>query len=655
MRKIMNGAAAAACVLLLAAAAGAQTIDDIQVYDAEGDPVSPYNGQVVTVTGDIYVVKGTYNSGTHYIQSANGGIQFFSSTAPALTYGDRVQITGTVSTYFGEIQINAPTITPQPGGSVPVATAVALTDLLSPPDYEWVGNFISVIGTVGRKGTSNFYLYSGSGTDSIQVYIDSDTGITLGAVDNGDLYQVFSPCVVYNGEIELKPRRQSDLVENPLGDPVPVIDDVVCTNWMPTSAQAITVTATVTDAAKSLTSVQLYWRNDDGDSTGAFTPVTMTVLTGNTYQGVIPAPHPQRQVDFYVRATDNAAQSSTNPGNAPASWYEVAIGITSIYQVQWAHPDSVYQGSPFRDKVVNVEGVVTAGTGEAGAVSKFVMQEPLPATTGIIAMADGYKWGGLLVYGGTGGFYVQRGDKVRVGGYIDEYFGLTEMNPHDASAVFTVSYGNDLPPASYATTRILGDRFDISEDGNGNLGEAYESVWVRTRAAKVVDDMPTFDSFLISDTGLRADSLEVNPYAVLTYAPVIGDVVIVEGFMDYFYDRLLVPLANEFIVTGLTGVEEPLPSVKPAGGFVSLSPNPFNPKVDIRFMVSHESLTQVNVYDLRGQLVKTLVNGILPAQEHLATWDGRDMHGAKVASGTYFARLRIGSELMQVQKLSLIK
>ena len=64
---------------------------------------------------------------------------------------------------------------------------------------------------------------------------------------------------------------------------------------------------------------------------------------------------------------------------------------------------------------------------------------------------------------------------------------------------------------------------------------------------------------------------------------------------------------------------------------------------------------QLNVYDIRGQKVRTLVEDRLPRSEYTLIWDGTDDAGQTVSSGTYFARLRIGAEVMQVRKLSLVK
>ena len=49
---------------------------------------------------------------------------------------------------------------------------------------------------------------------------------------------------------------------------------------------------------------------------------------------------------------------------------------------------------------------------------------------------------------------------------------------------------------------------------------------------------------------------------------------------------------------------------------------------------------ELAVYNVAGQLVKTLVDGDETAGWHAVTWDGRDDNGGSVASGVYFARMQ---------------
>ncbi len=68
-------------------------------------------------------------------------------------------------------------------------------------------------------------------------------------------------------------------------------------------------------------------------------------------------------------------------------------------------------------------------------------------------------------------------------------------------------------------------------------------------------------------------------------------------------------------------------------------PNPFNPSTTISFSLPEASNVTLAIYNLRGQLIRTLHSGALSAGHHRMVWDGRDSHGVKVASGVYLYRL----------------
>lgn len=639
MKMNATRALALAVVVLCASVASAQTIDDIQFYDpVTGAPASPYAGTSVTVEGVIYVVKGTYNSGTHYFQGATGGINFFDTGAIPLTYGDRIQVTGTVGAYSGEINVNPSNIVFMGNEAEPTPTQWTVSQIMS--DYETVGNFAYCVGTVTQVNASNFYITDGDST--MQVYIDSTTGIDISAVAIGDEYGVTSPVVVYNGEIEMKPRVQGDLVEDPTGDTLPVIENVNLASWVPEASDPITVTADITDDS-GISSATLYFRDDDGDSTGVFSSAAMTHMGGGVYSGTIPAMHTEREVHFYVEAIDDALQGATSPGAAPVAWYEVAIGFTSLYDCNYVHPDSFPQSSPLRDEVANIQGLVTAGTGDFGtSTSRFLVQD------------DDTGWNGILVYEGSGANYLLRGDEVQVGGYIDEYNTLTEMLPHNGSAVYLMSFDNELWAPALLTPDELADNSTL--DGDSYTGEKWESMWVQTTISTVIDTtgVAQYGNFDITNA-MPQDTLQVDPYVQLTYAAAPGDRVSVTGFLTQYYSFELVPLDDTGVYVDMSNAVDDGP-IKPAGGFSSIAPNPFNPKAEIRFVMTRDNMAQLNIYNLRGEHVKTLVNGRLTGgQEHMYSWDGTDNTGRRMASGTYFARLRIGAEVMQVRKLMLVK
>lgn len=68
-------------------------------------------------------------------------------------------------------------------------------------------------------------------------------------------------------------------------------------------------------------------------------------------------------------------------------------------------------------------------------------------------------------------------------------------------------------------------------------------------------------------------------------------------------------------------------------------PNPFNPETTISFSIKQDSKVSVDIYNLLGQKVKTLVSTDLKAGNHSYKWNGRDDNGRSVGSGIYFCRM----------------
>lgn len=83
-------------------------------------------------------------------------------------------------------------------------------------------------------------------------------------------------------------------------------------------------------------------------------------------------------------------------------------------------------------------------------------------------------------------------------------------------------------------------------------------------------------------------------------------------------------------------------------------PNPFNPMTVINYRLPMSNFVELSIYNLRGQLVRTLVKGQMVSGDHSVVWDATDDAGARVASGGYLAVLR-AREFTAQRKLTLIK
>lgn len=83
-------------------------------------------------------------------------------------------------------------------------------------------------------------------------------------------------------------------------------------------------------------------------------------------------------------------------------------------------------------------------------------------------------------------------------------------------------------------------------------------------------------------------------------------------------------------------------------------PNPFNPSTTIQYALPNAAPVTLKIYNLKGEVVKTLVNGYQTAQYHRVEWNGDDEAGQKVAAGIYLCQLQSGS-YKQTMRLILMK
>jgi len=89
-------------------------------------------------------------------------------------------------------------------------------------------------------------------------------------------------------------------------------------------------------------------------------------------------------------------------------------------------------------------------------------------------------------------------------------------------------------------------------------------------------------------------------------------------------------------------------------GTLTAAPNPFNPQTEISFRLDADSDAHLAVFDLRGRLVKVLLDENMASGLHSVTWDGRDGSGRVQPSGVYFTVLRAGAT-HSMKRLTLVQ
>ncbi|MBI4346893.1 MAG: hypothetical protein HY553_08570 [Elusimicrobia bacterium] len=90
-----------------------------------------------------------------------------------------------------------------------------------------------------------------------------------------------------------------------------------------------------------------------------------------------------------------------------------------------------------------------------------------------------------------------------------------------------------------------------------------------------------------------------------------------------------------------------------APALLAARPNPFLGRTDAGFSLPREARVSLRLYDVAGRLVKTLVDGTMPAGVHRVSWDGTDSRGRHVPAAIYFARFEAGVTLRSERWLLL--
>ncbi|MDZ7360650.1 MAG: T9SS type A sorting domain-containing protein [candidate division KSB1 bacterium] len=87
---------------------------------------------------------------------------------------------------------------------------------------------------------------------------------------------------------------------------------------------------------------------------------------------------------------------------------------------------------------------------------------------------------------------------------------------------------------------------------------------------------------------------------------------------------------------------------------VKVFPNPFNPHTSFHFKLKEKAPVKLQIFNLNGQLVRTLIDAEMEAGVHQKRWNGRAENGAPAASGVYFYRLHLGRKIFN-GRIQMIK
>jgi hypothetical protein len=122
-------------------------------------------------------------------------------------------------------------------------------------------------------------------------------------------------------------------------------------------------------------------------------------------------------------------------------------------------------------------------------------------------------------------------------------------------------------------------------------------------------------------------------------------------YLGSWYGLKMNVLVDPSILTAITSDQ----NLRPNGFYLEQNyPNPFNPSTLISFHVPHLMNVEINIYDIKGMLIRELINESKSSGSYSVEWNGKDKNNNMVSSGTYFYQLNTG-EFSQTKKMILLK
>ncbi len=282
------------------------------------------------------------------------------------------------------------------------------------------------------------------------------------------------------------------------------------------------------------------------------------------------------------------------------------------------------------------------------------------ASGNITGLGD-YSWtiGGLM--GGSGARIDESFATGRVMGadYIGGLVGETTTN-----AIIRNSYarGKVIPDPDYDLNNGLGgliglNRGEIINSYSTGSVDGYDDIGGLVGYNVVGDDAVTNSYWNRETSGQdtsaggegRTTEDMVYPYAADTY---VG-----WNFEDIWKDdpELNINSGYPYLFKDeQVSVDNDMIAEAPNNMMLTNYPNPFNPETTIYFSVKNGTEASLTIYNMKGQVVKTLHDGFINPGEQRFVWEGKDDKGRSVGSGVYLYRLK-SDEYVQVNKMLMVK
>jgi len=394
----------------------------------------------------------------------------------------------------------------------------------------------------------------------------------------------------------------------------PQISQIVTTPDFVTSANEITVAATITPVVGTISTAKIWY----GSAGSLVNSTDMWLESGSSWTGAIPAQTGNSIMEFKITAEDNSSPANSSQ----SSTQSLVIAADPPATISSIHANI----STLTGKLVTIKGVVTVGAGQLNSTKTSIY----------IQDASGR---GLNLYDTKYYSDISRGDELTVIGYAEIYGTTVEITDFLYKKTNT---GVALPTAQEVTIAQAN-----SSDWEGtwiSMVGPIDDFWI-SGAGQSVKVKSGTDSIIVriwNTTGidttayLRGNSYRFNGIGS-KYTPTSGSA----------YYQLLVAYLEDITLVGNRIEPEITQPLKFA--LNRAYPNPFNATTKLTWQLDKSGDYELAVFNMLGQKVEIIGRGYANAGSYTKTWNA-----SHLPSGVYFVQLRSQNK-QQTQKLMYLK
>jgi len=331
--------------------------------------------------------------------------------------------------------------------------------------------------------------------------------------------------------------------------------------------------------------------------------------------------------------------------------YIVDFGGRNPTIQRWAIPGTKLPRlvTPLAELRVNDENGQPALMGETVRVTGIVTVSNQFGTRGPAYLQNAAGTFGLAVYDQTFVDSVEIGDEVVLEGTVDFFRGLTEIK--NVTYIDIRKRGLQVEPQVISVA-------DLAD----TVGENLEGLLVKLEG--VHTDVSVFPSnatvtlvdrygntcvmFIDRDTDIPGTPVQADTFDV------VGVVGQYDRTSPYWSGYQILP-RSKADMPAATGVKpEEMEAIPTSFALYQNYPNPFNPYTTIKYQLPILTHVRLDIFNIMGQRVKTLVDKKQKPGYWTVRWDGTNAQGIRVASGTYIYRFKAG-DFIRTRKMLLVK